>query len=377
MKSANYPGALIARERLARNWSQEGLCRGICSVSYLSKIETGRAEASGEVLALLMARLGIEYSMELEQEAEALAEEGFDALFSGCYDELARLLSGKCTEKYRAAAHGLELALLGRFVGDREPLPEELEKYMDPRSLGLQRMLQSRAEEAILLLPNAFAYFEAGAAAYSRGEYVRAMEYLQTGYDAAAADGSAKLMLVCKLFLGGCCANRRDMEGTARHYRAARRLAKALGDSEALEQMDYNTAATAIECGNYEQAYAYFSNVDEPGMMSLHKKAICCEMTGRRDEALAALDMAEGMECDYPPTGLARELCALVRYRLEHPGYLESVGYGEMLLAAFERCRRELSAGYAYFHLPWVLEWYKANRQYKKAMELMEEFPEK
>ena len=29
-------GLLIRRERLARGWSQEGLCRGICTASYLS-----------------------------------------------------------------------------------------------------------------------------------------------------------------------------------------------------------------------------------------------------------------------------------------------------------------------------------------------------
>ena len=37
-------GFIIRRERVCRGWSQEGLCRGICAVSYLSKIEKGRAE---------------------------------------------------------------------------------------------------------------------------------------------------------------------------------------------------------------------------------------------------------------------------------------------------------------------------------------------
>ena len=36
-----FPGLLIRRERLARDWSQKGLCQGICTVSYLSKIEQG------------------------------------------------------------------------------------------------------------------------------------------------------------------------------------------------------------------------------------------------------------------------------------------------------------------------------------------------
>ena len=52
-------GLLIRRERLAHAWSQEGLCRGICGTSYLSKIEQGKAAASEEVLALLFARLGL------------------------------------------------------------------------------------------------------------------------------------------------------------------------------------------------------------------------------------------------------------------------------------------------------------------------------
>ena len=32
-------GFMIRRERLNRNYSQESLCKGICAVSYLSKIE--------------------------------------------------------------------------------------------------------------------------------------------------------------------------------------------------------------------------------------------------------------------------------------------------------------------------------------------------
>lgn len=53
----NYQGYIIYHERLRKNWSQAGLCKGICTVSYLSKIETGKAEASEEVLRLLRERL--------------------------------------------------------------------------------------------------------------------------------------------------------------------------------------------------------------------------------------------------------------------------------------------------------------------------------
>ena len=44
-------------------------------------------------------------------------------------------------------------------------------------------------------------------------------------------------------------------------------------------------------------------------------------------------------------------------------------------MTCFNRCRAERPAGYAGFHLPWVLEWLETIRQYKQACELMKGFP--
>ena len=54
----NYAGFLIRQKRLEKGWSQEGLCRGVCAVSYLSKIEQGKADGSDEIVGELMRRLG-------------------------------------------------------------------------------------------------------------------------------------------------------------------------------------------------------------------------------------------------------------------------------------------------------------------------------
>ena len=76
-------GLLIRRERLARAWSQEGLCRGICGTSYLSKIEQGKAAASEEVLALLFARLGLSWTDDADGALHAQTEACMEALFGG------------------------------------------------------------------------------------------------------------------------------------------------------------------------------------------------------------------------------------------------------------------------------------------------------
>ena len=70
------------------------------------------------------------------------------------------------------------------------------------------------------------------------------------------------------------------------------------------------------------------------------------------------------------------KMCAIVRYRLIHPDYLTDYEYGKILLGTFTEMRKKLPAGFAGFHLPWVLEWYKEHRLYKDAFQLLLDFPE-
>lgn len=369
----NYQGYIIYRERLRRNWSQSGLCKGICTVSYLSKIETGKAEPSEEVLRLLLERLGLKSEQGMEQEAAELATHGWELLFSGRFAELSDLLHGKDTDIYRAVPAWLDLALLS----SEKPLDTALEPCMDTRQLALQRILQGREIEAVRLMPNAYTYLTLGMADYKAGNYSAAVDALQTAYDLASREGAVRIMLEAKLFLGNAYCNRQDLPNMERHYRVARRLAEDLQDQRALGAIGYNTASAWIETGRYEDAYIWFSKQEEPTLMSLHKLAICCEKTGRREQALSALKQAEDMNTDELDRSLALQLLCLVRYRVEHPDYLTREDYGSLLLESFTRLRRELPSGFAIFHLPWVLEWYKATRQYKKACDLLEEFPEK
>ena len=226
-------------------------------------------------------------------------------------------------------------------------------------------------------MPNAYTYLTLGMADYKAGNYSSAVDALQTAYDLASREGAVRIMLEAKLFLGNAYCNRQDLPNMERQYRVAQRLAEDLQDQRALGAIGYNTASVWIETGRYEDAYTWFSRQEQPSLMSLHKLAICCAKTGRREMALSTLKQAEGMDTDEMDRSLAMQLLSLVRYRVEHPDYLSREDYGTLLLESFTRLRRELPSGFAIFHLPWVLEWYKATRQNKKACELLEEFPEK
>lgn len=372
----SYYGNLILRERLARSWSQAGLCKDICTVSYLSKIETGKAQPSADVLRLLLARLGLHTDPALEAAGARCAEDGYERLFTGRLGELAAALPAASDETYRATAAWTDLLLLRQFDTDGGALDAGLEVGMTPRQLAMQRLLQGRWDEALALLPNAFCHWRIGVSAYEAGCYEDAVEHLQAGYDLAARDGAARLMLLCRAYMGNCYCNRRDIERMRPHYAAARRLAQALGEQELLDSIAYNTAAVQIERGQFEEAYGYFSALDDPGVLALHKLAICCEKTGRTAEALAALERAAAAETAEQRSEAVEKMLAVVRFRLAHPDYLHCDAYGALLLDCFTCCRTRLPQGYAAFHLPWVVEWYTAARQYKKVCELLTEFPD-
>ena len=373
-------GVLIRAERIKRNWSQEGLCRGICAMSYLSKIEQGKAEASEEIIRALFARLELPwYGAEELPDAAATIERLYDMLLSGDVEGFSAERDSfmPLAGKLKHSAFAADAALLSELMAKRsKSVDAELEPCLSIRQLAFQRMLQARYDEAIRLCPAAFFYYCAGADAYEKGaNYSAAMEYLRRGYELAAQDGAPHLMLLCRMIMGNCYSNLLEVEEMDREYSAAVRLARALRRDSDLRAMEYNSACTRLETGKYREAYAYFSSLDCPGMMDLHKKAVCCEKLGLYDEARSALDAADAMESEWPDTSAAREMCALVRFRLDNADYLHLQEYGDALLRVFERCRAQLPVGYAGFHLPWVLEWYTASRQYRRAYELVREFP--
>lgn len=379
-----YSGLLIRRERLRRNWSQAGLCRGICAVSYLSKIEQGKAAVSDDVLHALLSRLGLPWYDGAEDVAlgSALCEAGYDALLAMEFSKLAQIMdqAAGMRERLENGPFAPDLLLLGSYVADvPRPLDQALEPCLHDRQLALQRVLQNRYEEALRLYPCGYISMLYGNSAYERGENAVALERLSAAYQMAADAGQVRLMLLCRLLMGNCYSNLKDVASMSAHYRVAERMAEALGDADSIRTIRYNTASTQMETGGYDTAYRYFSALEEPDRMSLHKLAICCEKLGRREDALAALDRAAAAEASALPDmdALTGDMCSIVRYRLEHAEYLHAQEYGALLLSVFRQCREKLPVGYAAFHLPWVLQWLTANRQYKQAYELLSELPEK
>lgn len=180
MSGGDIAGLLIRQARLGRDWSQAGLCRGICAPSYLSKIEQGKAAPSPEVTELLLRRLGLVWTPEpesLEPCWKALLSGSPD--FASCYERLVQPRQ----EVLACSPLAADALLLDTFYADNmRSLPEEWESFLSNRQLALQRGLQGRWEEAVRLDPLPLLVTLRGKALYVKGDYTVAIEVLRDTY---------------------------------------------------------------------------------------------------------------------------------------------------------------------------------------------------
>ena len=386
-----FIGVLIRRERLARNYSQEGLCRGICAVSYLSKIEQGKAQAGYDVIVPLLARLGIDFE----------TDRGFLAWAGDRVDTLYReLLAGREEgETFRRALSELEgeearclrspwlldLLLLKAEAEEtaREALLEQVEPFsavLDRRQYPLYllcRLLCGRDRDAGPLLrlgAGAFYTVAAGSAYVRRGRYTEAAALLQRGYDQAAGEGSPSLMLPAQVFLGNSYSAMGHRGLMLESYRIARRLGEELGRAELLAAIDYNVGATYLEWGMDREALAVLEAAPREDLWYWHKLAIALERAGRLPEAREALAKAYGAVGASDRCPVVRKILDLAAYRLDYPDYVKQERYAAMAREVCVQAEKELGEGYARFHLPFLLEALEAQRRYKEAYQLMKEF---
>lgn len=386
-----FVGLLIRRERLKKNYSQEGLCRGICAVSYLSKIEQGKVRAGYDVIVPLLARLGIDF--ETDQEFLAWAGDRVDTLYRELLagweegESFRRALSELEGEQERCLRSPwlLDFLLLKAETEEaaREALLEQVEPFstvLDRRQYPLYllcRLFCGRDRDAGPLLrlgAGAFYTVAAGSVYVRRGRYTEAAGLLQRGYDQAAGEGRPHLMLLARLLLGNgysALGHRRLMEES---YRIARRLGEELGQTELLASIDYNIAATYLEWGMDKEALEILETAPREDLWYWHKLAIALERAGRMAEAREALARAYAGQKERGRDTTVEKILDLVAYRLDNKNYVKQEAYAVMVREVCTQAEKELGEGYARFHLPFLLEALEAQRRYKEAYQLMKEF---
>ncbi len=99
-------GSLIKLQRTKQNMTQGDLAKGIVSLSYLSKIENLKTEASPEIIQALCTRLGIQIDNSLSTTIKEKCKEWYGMLFAANdkeeiitkYEEIQELMDENLTE---------------------------------------------------------------------------------------------------------------------------------------------------------------------------------------------------------------------------------------------------------------------------------------
>ena len=200
MKTNEMIGALIRKERNRRNWSLAGLAKDICAVSYLSKIEQGKADCSEEVLKLLFAKLSIDWHTDpvFLHQAETLVRRMYESIFA-MEDIVFSAGEKELLDEMEYSMYVIDAMLIETWTTRK--LPEEMDilaQYMDERQLCLVYLLEERYEQSLRVNPCALTYYYAGMDGYNRGDnYERAMQLLQKAYQLASWEILPVIFLMC------------------------------------------------------------------------------------------------------------------------------------------------------------------------------------
>lgn len=395
-------GLLIKRERIAQNISQQALCEGICTPSYLSKIENGTARCSEEMYTLLFDALNIRYVTD----GDLLAR--FDDAFQEYYGMRMRCgtiepgdaaaLRGLCG-KLRYSPRGTAAALV-EYLLRNEPITRE-----DMDSLSCLRPAFGKRESMLFVLVRvrhysetrqrreSIACLEAAKGAgepvvywelchdyFSVGAYRQSIEHGEEAYRQYATHGEVGAMMSIAMLIAAAYSNAMDYAGMRLWHKVCRNINQFLRDDEAAWLQYYNEGASLLMYGEYEKGLRCllegeplvkrFRDRDESlGDLHYQKLALAWIFVGNSENAERALASIRQPQAEKS----IETSIVLMRYMLATPDYARQKQYCDLLenclLAAGQEARGRME-----FFGCFLLGAYKATRQYKKAIQLMEKY---
>lgn len=381
-------GVLLRRQRLEKNWSQEGLCKGICAVSYLSKIEQGQVQPSKEMADALLCRLGLTLWTEEElcRRAQRELDEMYEKIF--CYGDLELRSNSEpyftpWIEQHKAqlfeSPYLLDMLVLQAVCDSQHGLDtfnlEEYRSHFTGRQRVLYLMCRDREEEALEYMPCGVTFFVVGTKQTRLGNYAAAIGLLEKGFSCSSQECNPVLMAKCKAFLGNCHSELEQWEQMEKSYQDAQRLFRVLNDpskEDCCDSILYNMGATWIQRGEPEKGIELLNQCRHIEASHCHKMAVAHELLGNTEQALEWV--AKGYTFTERSERLNRMRLELVEYRLRHPDFLQQQEYAEKLKGCIDALRNEAPVGWLRFELPWYLSYLEYSRQYKQLAEILRGF---
>ncbi len=273
-------GPLIKKERIAQNLSQEGLSKGICSVSYLSKIESNQVSSSNEILEMLFDQMGIHFIHDplMIQEFQNSYQSYMNTLF---YDETEftqdmeddlLLFAEMCL--YSNVYLEAEI-LRAHLMGDVEAF-----KILKGQTLSVEKHLEYSILYALILdtvkdydellktlLPlvaldnTGSVIFFLAHAYYINGYYIDSITHAQSAYQQYSDNGNLIGMHASVSLVANSYSNLNEIESAIKHYEILKRIGKHLNLQNVESETAYNIGSTYLAMNQAEKALHYLLSI--------------------------------------------------------------------------------------------------------------------
>ncbi|WP_375705720.1 tetratricopeptide repeat protein [Bacillus anthracis] len=310
-------GKQVFYKRLQQKMTQEELCQGICSVSYLSKIENGKIEASEEILQLLCTRLEIAVTdlRDVEEDVKGKLDEWLNALVHLDKPQVERIYE----ELQSEMKHVLDFEIINYYKllytrylimkRDIATLEEELDrlkkvykkyspfqKLLYMYSRGLLCCLQYRWKEGLdyLLKTEVMAkeqgYHETGlyyniALVYTHLDiHHLAIHFVNIALEGFRSEYKFRNIINCQILIAVSYTEKGQYEEALKMYESILRESASFADKDVLLAITLsNMGSIYYKKGKYQQAKKYYLD-------TIYEMAVVCIKLEELEEAKALID---------------------------------------------------------------------------------------
>ncbi len=375
----NITGLLIKENRERLGLKQEYLCKGICSVSYLSKIEKGNVIASNEIVKMLFNKLGIDFNNDEEfvKRGKKLFEEISRSLYFSIpmdKDKLEEIINNKSL--YLNSPLNIDYRLFELF--DRYNQVEntnilEYKEYMDKDQLYKAYLITGYIKGDINLLEEAkrinytagvmeqIAYIK-----FIEGKYYESIDIYLEALDLAYNEGCIKIQFDICTMLGHIYMNF-NISTTQKYYDKALLLLEYMDNGR--DYYIYYHMGIAYISIDFTKAEAYLlealkmeGNENKDSLEKLYQK-LCFLYLKYDKRENAKIYYIKAKEIN-----ILESVNELIEIMIGDEDYIHSEEYLGKLIDIYNESKENRKHSNTKFYGDFLIEAYKTNRKYKDAL---------
>ncbi len=299
-------GFLLKAARLREKKEQKEAADGICTVSYLSRIENNQVIPHPDLMGNLLRKAGFET---LSEDKKLYYTQKIEKFLESYLEDAETIPASPFTkeeiEEVKRTSFALYIDLIEYILSGKES--EELEKFNHLLSIeaeaifhmhkGAMKMLLEETEKAVELYPTTASYTYYATELWRRKEITKALEAISRAEALMLEDGNIRYFPYIEMLKGGI-ANYIDPKEAMHHYDKAIKLGRILNHPKLTDQALYNAGASAIlDLDDAPLAEKYLSQIQsEEGFLFFHKLFLTYTKLGKEEEARIYLEKMKAAE---------------------------------------------------------------------------------